>query len=66
MSGCAIAEAVSQRFLFQEVRVRAPVSPRGIYLEQNGSQTDFSQNSSVFPCQCYSITAAYSVVLSGG
>jgi hypothetical protein len=44
-----MAQAVSRRPLTAEARVRARVTPCGIWGKQSGTGTGFSSSSSVFP-----------------
>jgi hypothetical protein len=56
-TGRTMAQAVSRWPLTAEVRVRAWCILCGICGGQSGAGTAFSQNSSVFPCQCHSTVA---------
>jgi hypothetical protein len=54
-----MAQAVSRRPVTAKVRVRAHVSPCGIYGGQSGTETGFSPSSSVFTYQYHSPVASY-------
>jgi hypothetical protein len=59
MFGRAMVQAVSRRPLTVEDRVRSWVSPYGICGGQSGTETGFSPNTSVFPCQFHSTVLHY-------
>jgi hypothetical protein len=61
--GRAVAQAVSRLPLTAEAKVRARVSPCAIYGGKSGTGTDFSQSSSVFPCQYHSTLAFQSYII---
>jgi hypothetical protein len=60
-----MAQVVSRRPLTAEARVRTRVNPRGICGGQSGTGTDFSQSSSVFPCQYHSTVALQTLIIWG-
>jgi hypothetical protein len=60
-----MAQAVSRRCLTTVVRVRACVSPNGIYGGQIGSGLGFLRVR-LFPCQNYSTVALHTHLPSGG
>jgi hypothetical protein len=56
-NGRAMDQAVSRRPPTAEARVRSRVSLCGICGGQSGTGTDYSQSTSVFPCQFHSTGA---------
>jgi hypothetical protein len=60
-----MAQVVSRRPFTAEARVRARVNPRGICGGQSGTETGFSPNSSVFPCQYHSTVAVQTHIIWG-
>jgi hypothetical protein len=63
--GRATVQEVSRRSLAEEFRVRAWVSPCGIYGGRSGNGTGLSLSSSVFPCK-YHFTVALRTHISSG
>jgi hypothetical protein len=61
----AIAQVVSRRPFTAEARVRALVSPCGVYGGKNGTGTCFSSSRSVFPCQYHSTVALHTHIIWG-
>jgi hypothetical protein len=61
-----MAQAVSGRPLTAEARVRARISPRGVYGGKNGIGTWFSANSSIFRCQYHSTATLHTHTSSEG
>jgi hypothetical protein len=52
-----MAQVVSRRSLIAEARIRFRISTRGIFGGQSGTETRFSQSTSVLPCQFHSTFA---------
>jgi hypothetical protein len=57
---------ITFRHLTLEARVRAPVSPCGIYVGQSGTGTGFIPSSSVLPCQYHSIVSLHTHISCRG
>jgi hypothetical protein len=64
--GRVMTQAVSRRPHTAEARVRAQVSPCGIYGGQSCTGTGSSANYSVFPCQYHSTVVVHAHIISGG